>query len=276
VTEPMTDAAGEPEGHNTRMAWLIHVFTSTGVVAGFLGLLSVFDGSPRAALIWFIVAVVIDGLDGPMARRYDVGRAIPSIDGNTLDLVIDYVTCVVGPAFFFHQFGMFPEQGGVALIMVALILVSSLYCFANTNLMTPDHYFNGFPAMWNLVAAVLWVLQARPWINVIVTVVFVVLTFLPVQFIHAFRTRDFRQITIPLMVVWLSALLYVIWIIDEKTRDVGCVSNCLPGPAEFAQGIIYVGMFWVLGVGLWRTLRGPSPHADAEPAPLQPRPGPVG
>ena len=264
MTEPHIDSPDEPECHNTRMAWLIHVFTSTGVVAGFLGLLSVFDGSPRAALIWFIVAVVIDGLDGPMARRYDVGRAIPTIDGNTLDLVIDYVTCVVGPVFFFHEFGLFPE-GPISLIMVALILISSLYCFANTNLMTDDHYFNGFPAMWNLVVAVLWVLQSRPWVNVIVTAVFVVLTFLPVQFIHAFRTRDLRRVTIPLMVVWLGALLYVIWIIDEKTRDVGCERNCLPLPAEIAQGIIYLGTIWVLGVGVWRTIHGPArPHLGEE------------
>jgi len=240
------------------MAWLIHVFTSTGVVAGFLGLLSVFDGSPRAALIWFMVAVIIDGLDGPMARRYDVGRAIPHIDGNALDLVIDYVTCVVGPVFFMHEFGLFPEEYNVSLIAVGLILVSSLYCFANKDLMTADHYFNGFPAMWNLVVTIMWVLQSRPWVNVVVTAILVVLTFLPVQFIHPFRTKDLRRITVPIMVFWLASMLYVTWIIDERTRDVACTSNCLPGVAEVAQGIVYLGSIWVIAVGAWRTFHGPS------------------
>ena len=254
--------------HNTKMAWVIHVFTSTGVIAGFLGLLSVIDGSPRAALIWLMVAVIIDGLDGPMARRYDVGRAVPTIDGNTLDLVIDYVTCVVGPALFMHQFDLLPKEYNISLIGTGLILVSSLYCFANTNLMTEDHYFNGFPAMWNLVVTVMFVVQSRPWINVLIVAIFVVATFLPIQFIHPFRTRDYRKLTLPIATVWIAAMLFVTWILDDRTRKIGCESNCLTIGPEIAQAIVYLGSIWILGVGFLRTVRGPS-HQTTGSAPPQ-------
>ena len=242
--------------HNTKMAWVIHVFTSTGAVAGFLGLLSVLDGSPRAALTWFMVAVVIDGLDGPMARHYDVGRAIPHIDGNSLDLMIDYVTCVVGPALFLHRFGMLPRTDDVSLICVGLILVSSLYVMSNKGVMSVDHYFNGFPAMWNFVVTILFVLQSRRWVNVGVVVVLVLLTFIPLKFIHAFRTIDFRKITIPVITVWIAAMMYVTWILDQRTRNIGCERHCLDHPAELAQLLVWIGTIWIVGVGVWRTILG--------------------
>lgn len=247
--------------HNTKMAWLTHVFTSTGIVAGFLGLLSVLDGSPRAALTWFMVAVVIDGLDGPMARHYDISMAIPHIDGGSLDLMIDYVTCVVGPALFLHAFGMLPRHHNISLICVGLVLISSLYVMSNKDIMTRDHYFNGFPAMWNFVVNILFVLQSRVWVNVGVIVVLVVFTFVPLKFIHAIRVRDFRMITLPVITVWIAAMLYVTWILDERTRQIGCEVRCMDRPAEISQAMVWMGTIWLVGVGVWRTIRG-GPSAD--------------
>jgi phosphatidylcholine synthase len=246
-----------------RTAWAIHVFTSTGILAGFLGLLSVLDGSPRAALTWMMVAMVIDGLDGPIARHYDIARVIPKIDGNSLDLMIDYVCCVVTPALFLYEFDLLPENNAVALTCVGLILTSSLYVMANKDIMSEDNYFNLFPAMWNLVANVLFVLQGRPWINVAVVAVLVVFSFVPLKFIHPIRVRDFRNITIPVLVVWLASMLYVTWIIDGKTAN--CENGCLPPVAEVAQAFVYIGSFWILGVGVWRTIRGaPTGRAEAQ------------
>ena len=90
----------------------------------------------------------------------------------------------------------------------------------------------------------------------------VVFTFVPVKFIHPVRVRDFRQITIPVLVVWLAALLYLTWIIDDQTR--GCASACLPTAARAAQGVVYAGALWIIGVGIWRTFRG-DPHPVAQP-----------
>lgn len=225
-----------------------------GILAGFLGLLSVLDGSPRAALIWLLVAMVIDGLDGPIARRYDIARVIPHIDGNALDLMIDYVCCVVAPALFLHRFNLLPREYDISLICVGLILISSLYVMSNKNIQTDDCYFNGFPSMWNLVVNVLFAVQAREWVAVVVVLVFVVVSFVPVKFIHPVRVRDLRRITLPVLTVWLCAMLYITWILDESTA--GCSNQCLDPGEEFLQGVIYAGAAWILGVGIWRTLRG--------------------
>jgi phosphatidylcholine synthase len=239
---------------NLRAAWAVHIFTSTGILTGFLALLSVLDGSPRAALLWMMAAMIIDGLDGPMARKYDIERILPMVDGNALDLMIDYVCCVVTPAFFMHRFHLLPREYNLSLILIGLVLISSLYIMSSKDIETDDCYFNGFPAMWNLVVNVMFVLQAPIKVNVIITVAMVLITVIPLKFMHPVRTRDFRKITLPVLVVWLASMIYVTWILDDKTKN--CASSCLPTVAKIAQGAVYVGSFWIVGVGIWRTIRG--------------------
>ena len=223
------------------VAWGIHLFTGTGIVFGLLGLLGVLDESPRAALLWLMVAQVVDGLDGPMARACSVKLLVPRVDGNTMDLVIDYVTCVLAPAVFVHQFGLLPHR--FSLVGTGLILVSSLYAFSRTDLMTEDHFFNGFPAMWNLAVNMMWVLNTRRSVNLVVVVVLVVLTFAPVQFPHPVRVRGQRGITLPVTIVWLGTMAYFTAI--EST----------PRWGEIVQ-ILCVGWYgWLV---IERTVRGPQ------------------
>lgn len=243
------------------VAWSIHLFTGTGIVFGLLGLLGVLDESPRAALLWLMVAQVVDGLDGPMARACSVKLLVPRVDGNTMDLVIDYVTCVLAPAVFVHQFGLLPHR--LSLLGTGLILVSSLYAFSRTDLMTVDHYFNGFPAMWNLAVNVMWVLNTRRSVNLIVVLVLVVLTFAPVQFPHPVRVRGNRSFTIPITVVWLGTMAYFTAI------DVGHG----PGPAgpegstpRWGEAIQIICVLWYAWLVIERTVKGPQP--DPDPLPL--------
>jgi phosphatidylcholine synthase len=230
------------------VAWGIHLFTGTGIVFGLLGLLGVLDESPRAALLWLMVAQVVDGLDGPMARACSVKLLVPRVDGNTMDLVIDYVTCVLAPAVFVHQFGLLPHR--FSLVGTGLILVSSLYAFSRTDLMTEDHFFNGFPAMWNLAVNVMWVLNTRRSVNLVVVVVLVVLTFMPVQFPHPVRVRGQRGITLPVTIVWLGTMAYFTAI--EST----------PRWGEVVQILCVAWYGWLV---IERTVRGPQPDTHRVP-----------
>ena len=244
------------EPAHQRVAWAIHIFTAIGIIAGFLALLSALDGSPRMALTWMTVAMVIDGLDGPIARKYEISAVLPHIDGHIGDLIIDYVTTVIAPAFFIHEFDLLPKR--FDLIGISLILLTALYLFSNTHIQTEDNYFNGFPAMWNLVVNVLFVLQSPKTVNLIVVIVMSVFTVVPVKFVHPIRVRDFRRTTVTVLVIWLIALLYLTWIIDDRTRY--CDISCLSNPAKIAQGVVYLGALWIVGVGVWRTFRGdPTP-----------------
>ena len=91
-------------------------------------------------------------------------------------------------------------------------------------------------------------------INMIVVLVMSALTIIPIKFVHPIRVRDFRNITIPVLTVWLATLVYLTWIIDDRTR--GCATSCLSVPVRIGQGIVYLGAAWIIGVGVWRTVRG--------------------
>ncbi len=186
----------------------VHSFTSVGVVLGFMALRSILHGDPSDALLWLGAAMVVDGLDGPMARHFRIGEKLPHVDGSVLDKVIDYLTYALIPAVFLYYFGLVP--GGWGIAAAAVILMTSLYSFANRELKTRDNFFDGFPATWNLVVLGFYLLDSGPVLNGIVVIICGVLTFFPVKFIHPFRVKSIRPVTIGMTVMWALVTVHLI------------------------------------------------------------------
>ena len=130
---------------NLFSAWLVHLYTASGALAGFFSTLAIFAGDYRQALLWMVAATFIDATDGVLARRARVKERTPGFDGGRLDDIVDYVTFVFVPALFLYQSGALPYgwAGGVA----AAILLSSAYGFAAADAKTNDHFFTGFPSV---------------------------------------------------------------------------------------------------------------------------------
>jgi phosphatidylcholine synthase len=147
---------------------MLHVFTTLGVIVGMLALEAVFNNRAKAAIIYLLLTQVIDGIDGPIARGIDIVKTVPKIDGYVLDLVIDYVTCVLVPAAFMHRFGMLPQA--ISLPVVCLVVFLSAMWFSRTDMMTDDNWFRGFPSTWNLVIPTLYVINMGRWPNAIATI----------------------------------------------------------------------------------------------------------
>jgi len=185
--------------------WAVHALTASGALLGFLAMLAVIKGDARGSLLWLGVALAVDGLDGPIARLVRVRDVIPRVDGAVLDLVVDYLTYVLVPAIFIYWFGLLPTAWSLA--GAGFIVVTSLYCFANLDMKTSDNYFVGFPALWNVVALYMWLLDSPPWLNVAIVLALGVLTFIPVKFVHPIRVRDRREITYVAMIVWAACCL---------------------------------------------------------------------
>ena len=62
-------------------AYLVHIFTGTGVIFSFLALVSVIQGLLLQTFIYLGIALVIDTIDGSLARKYEVKRYLTNIDG---------------------------------------------------------------------------------------------------------------------------------------------------------------------------------------------------
>jgi phosphatidylcholine synthase len=186
-------------------AWAVHVFTAFGVVVALLALRDVFTGDPGGAILWLMVTIVIDGVDGPIARLLVVKERAPRIDGYVLDLIIDYVTCVIVPAAFMYQFNLVPNNGFGLALLGAVGFTSAIW-FSRVDMMTDDNWFRGQPAAWNLIAPVLYLLHARPGVGAIVTLVLCLASLTNLAFPHIVRARFMRTVTLPVAVGWLAAI----------------------------------------------------------------------
>jgi phosphatidylcholine synthase len=192
-----------------RAGYALHVLTASGAVIGMLALQGVVDGDIRIALLWLIASQILDGLDGPIARGLDVEIHAPLIDGHILDLVVDYVTCVVVPVAFMLNFAMLPEKYE-ALIAGFIFLTSALW-FARSDLETDDHWFNGFPAAWNLAVPTFLVFDLTPTEVAIFTLVLGMSQLTYFKFPHIVRVYQLRQITLPFGMIYLGNLTYLAW-----------------------------------------------------------------
>ncbi len=189
-------------------AWGAHGFTATGVVLAFMATIALFEGHPKTCLLWLGVALVVDGLDGALARKVNVQTVLAHFDGSTLDLVIDYLTYVFIPALFIYFYIPLPHY--TLLLCVSIILVSSLFCFCNVNMKSKDNYFVGFPAAWNVVALCMYILDSSAWVNVVTIIGLGLLTLTRMKFLHPFRVRKFMPINIAVTAIWLLCSLSMV------------------------------------------------------------------
>jgi len=218
-------------------AWGAHGFTATGVVTAFLATIALFDNQAKACLLWLGVALVVDGLDGSLARKVNTQSVLPNIDGSTLDLVIDYLTYVFIPALFIYRYIALPDF--TLLLSISVILVSSLFCFCNVNMKSKDNYFQGFPAAWNVVALCLYIISPPPWLTLATIVGLALLTVSPMKFLHPFRVRRFMPINIAVTAVWLLCSLSLV--VNHPYNGVMVMGLWLTMSAYF------------LGICIWRT-----------------------
>ena len=130
-------------------ALLVHLFTATGAVFAMLAMLAAADGKWSMMFLWLVVAFAVDGIDGPLARHFDVKKYAPRFDGNLLDLIIDYLTYVFIPAFALFKSGLLP--GWTGWFVIIIITFSSAMYFCDGNMKTKDNSFQGFPGCWNMV-----------------------------------------------------------------------------------------------------------------------------
>jgi len=181
---------------NLFSAWLVHLYTASGALAGFFSTLAIFAADYRQALLWMVAATFIDATDGVLARRARVKEHTPGFDGGRLDDIVDYVTFVFVPALFLYQSGALPYgwAGGVA----AAILLSSAYGFAADDAKTNDHFFTGFPSYWNIVALYIHLAGLSPVLNAVIVTGLSALVFWRIGYVYPTRTPTLRGVTLGL------------------------------------------------------------------------------
>ena len=191
-----------------RSAFAVHILTASGAAIAFLAMQAAVERDWSAMFLWLGLALVVDGIDGPMARKLRVVTLLPRWSGDVLDLVVDFLTYVFVPAYAISHAGVLPDVLAIPAGL-AIVVTAALY-FADRQMKTDDNYFRGFPALWNAAAFYLILLPPVPWLGAAFVAVLLIATFLPFPFVHPVRVRRLRGLTILLLVAWAILALYAI------------------------------------------------------------------
>jgi phosphatidylcholine synthase len=226
--------------------------TASGAVAGLLALQAVIDNNIRGALIWLVVCQVLDGLDGPIARRIDVVIHAPRVDGYVLDLIVDYLTCVVVPVALLVRLELLPSE--FQTLIAGLILLMSALWFARTDIETEDHWFNGFPAVWNLAVPTYLVLDLSENTVAIVTLILCFSQLTMLKFPHIVRVSTLRFITLPFGTLYIATLFYLSWSYSNAS---GIKDSMV------SEMIMILFPIYIAVISLWRTMQS-DPEESAE------------
>ena len=191
-------------------ALLVHLLPASGAVFAMLAMLAAVEEKWSMMFLWLVVAFFVDGIDGPLARKYHVKKNAPLFDGVLLDLIIDYLTYVFVPAYALFKSGLLPGWTGWIVIIV-ITFASALY-FAIATMKTEDNSFLGFPGCFNMAVLVFFAVEPNFWIILFVTLVLAVAMFLPIKFVHPTRTKRWRAITLPMALGWTFFAGWAAWV----------------------------------------------------------------
>ena len=220
--------------------WIVHLYTASGSVLGFLVVIAALEGNVEAALWLGLATLWIDGTDGMLARRFRVKETIPWFDGALLDNIVDYLTYVFAPIVLLWTTGHLPE-GGVGWLVAALPLLASCYQFCRVDAKTSDHFFLGWPSYWNVLAFYVIVLDLSAPVTAVTLVVFAVLVFVPIRYLYPSRMQSLRWLTLAFTLVWL--ITYAVLVVQLPD----------PNPWVIAASLAYMAYYW--GLSIWMTVR---------------------
>lgn len=184
-------------------AYAVHAFTASGAGVGLLALQAAWERDFAACFIWLALALFIDGVDGTLARLARVKEHAPHIDGDTLDNVVDFLTYVIVPVVAFARSSLAPDW--VAMPLALIIVGASALYFADKRMKTHDHWFRGFPAIWNILIFYLFAFQPPQWMSVAIVLAGVAGMFTPVVFVHPVRVTRLRTVTTIMLAVWTAS-----------------------------------------------------------------------
>lgn len=222
-------------------AFGVHIFTALGGAIALIAMLEAVREHWAAMFGWLGLALIVDGLDGPLARKLKVGDVLPNWSGDTLDLVVDFLTYVFVPAYAITASGLLIPLA-TPLLGAAIVISGALY-FADRRMKTDDNHFRGFPALWNGAAFYLFLLKPPAAVGTIVLAIFVVLTFVPFNVMHPLRTTRLRGLNIALLVIW--AVLAVI-----------AIGANFQTPLWVTAGLCAIGAYILLSDVLIRLISG--------------------
>ncbi|WOH69627.1 CDP-alcohol phosphatidyltransferase family protein [Bradyrhizobium sp. BWA-3-5] len=207
------DQTTEPDsvpatGRMRTAAFAVHIFTAMGAGIALLAMMEAVREQWANMFAWLGVALIVDAIDGPLARKLQVERLQPNWSGEVLDLVVDFVTYVFVPAYAIATSRLLMPVAA-PLLGIGIVVSGALY-FADRRMKASDNHFRGFPALWNAAAFYLFLLHLPPIPSTLGIAILIALTFAPFHVLHPVRVVRLRWLTLWLMAIGAALAIYTL------------------------------------------------------------------
>ncbi len=212
-------------------AFSVHILTATGAALALMAMLAAGRANWPMMFVWLLIAFMVDGIDGPLARKVDVRRHAPQWNGVLLDLIIDYLTYVIIPAYALVEAELIGH--GWSLAAALLICVTGVIYFADTRMKTDDNSFSGFPGCWNMIILVLFSVDIGGWAAMFLIIGVALAQFFNLKFIHPVRTERWYMVSLPVMLAWGGFAVWDTWLSFE-------------GPTIAKAGLVITSLYLML------------------------------
>lgn len=216
------------------LAFSVHLLTGSGAALALMALVAATQGNWQLMFGWLGIALIVDGIDGPLARRVDIKKNAANWDGNTLDLVIDYLTYVFIPAYALIYTDLLPSPWG--LMAALFISLTGVVYFADVRMKAPDNCFVGFPAVWQMPLLVFLVFSPPVWVTIAIILILAGAQFTGLKFIHPMRTARWRPLNLAVLFLWVMLAGWSAW------------ENFDP-PQTVRYGLLAASV-WLLSIGI--------------------------
>ncbi len=213
--DDMQESTERDPGKRRRGIYLLpNLFTTAGLFAGFYAIVAAIGDRYEAAAVAIFIAMVMDGLDGRVARMTNT----QSDFGKEYDSLVDMVAFGLAPALVVYEWALQPlgKLGWLAAFIYAAATALRLARF-NTQSSADKRYFQGLasPAAAALIAGMIWAAEVGgasgadlSYIALLVTVVAGVLMVSNVLY-RSFKDIDFKG-KVPFFTVVIIMLVFVL------------------------------------------------------------------
>ena len=226
------------------LSFSIHLLTGMGIIAGFFAVIAILNDNQKEAFLWLGLAFLIDSVDGTLARKFNVKKNLPNIDGKMLDSIIDFFNYVIIPSIMIYWFRYVPDQ--FIIFIPAILILISIFSYVNLNILTDDNYYNGFPAIWNVVILYFYIFGTSQNINLIFLILLILLKFSPLKCIHPLRVKKLKNFSIFFSILWFITSVFLIILKG---------SNLNPVYEIFLMFLWVVSNIYFITVSVFKTFR---------------------
>ncbi len=227
---------------------LPNLFTLAALFSGFYAVIAAMNGDFTMASIAIFIAMILDSLDGRVARLINAQSAF----GAELDSLSDLVCFGVAPALMIYKLDISYlhniHWGKIAWLCSFIYMACVALRLARFNIQTDEaptafskRYFSGLPcpAPAGLLAACVWLVDSYSWDSTGVAIFFCVfLVVLAALQISSIRYRSFKDIDLNVrvrfaaIVIILGALVLISWQPPEVLTGLFLI-YCFSGPVFF-------------------------------------------